>query len=330
MANIIFSKASGLNDSVYGKAYAPIRMMIEKRAESFEQQSILPLIYNVEKSENFAESIASMTAMQGMNPVGEGGAYPTDGFQEGYSKTLEHVTWKDQFSITREMVEDNKILNLKQQPGAFTAAAYRTREMFGSALLTGANKTSVSFKGKSFDATSADGKALFAKDHPSKTGGTAAQSNLFKDAFSDSVLAYAETAMQNFKDDEGNPLGVAPDTIVIPNNAVLKKTVFATIGADKDPATANNGFNFQFGRWNVIVDPYWVTTGSPYIIMSSQYNQDNIGAVWYDRVPLTVRADEDKSNDNMIWRGRARYSAGFNDWRAFSMGGVSTGTALIS
>lgn len=329
MANIIFNKASGLNDSVYGKVYAPIRMMIEKRAEAFEQQSILPLIYNRESSSSFAETITSMTAMKGLQPVSEGSAYPTDGFREGYSKTLEHVTWKDQFVVSREMVEDNKILNLKQQPGAFTAAAYRTREMFGSALLTGANATSVTFKGKAFDTTSADGVALFAKQHPSMTGG-ADQSNLFSNAFSDSVLAYAETAMQNFKDDEGNPLGVAPDTIIIPNNAVLKKTVFATIGADKDPNTANNGFNFQFGRWNVIVDPYWVTTSSPYIIMSSQYNRDNIGAVWYDRVPLTVRADEDKSNDNMIWRGRARYTAGFNDWRAFAMGGVTGGTDITA
>jgi hypothetical protein len=43
-------------------------------------------------------------------------------------------------------------------------------------------------------------------------------------------------------------LGLVPDTIIIPNDAMLKKEVFAAIGADKDPNTANNGFNFQFGR----------------------------------------------------------------------------------
>lgn len=325
MADILFSKATGLNDSVYGKAYAPIKMVIEKRAEAFEQQSVLPILYNQERSENFAETITSMTTMRGLQPVSEGGAYPTDGFCEGYSKTLEHVTWKDQFAVSKEMIEDDKILNLKQQPSAFTAAAYRTKEMFGCALLTGATATSISFKGQSFDTTAADGKALFSKEHPSFHT-SKVQSNLFSNEFSDSVLAYVETEMQNFADDDDNPLGVAPDTIVIPNNAILKKTVFATIGADKDPATSNNGFNYQFGRWNVLVCPYWVTSGNPYIIMSSSYNRDSIGAVWYDRVPLTVRVDEDKTNDNMIWRGRARYSAGFNDWRAFAMGGVTGGT----
>lgn len=332
MADIIFSKSSGLNDSIYGKAYAPIKMIIEKRAEAFEQESILPKIYNFETSDKFGETIPTMSSMHGLSPVNEGGAYPSDGFQEADSKFLEHVTWKDRFTITREMVEDSKILNLKQQPTAFTAAAYRTREMYGSALLTGATAAKVNFRGVDFDTTTADGLPLFNTAHKSsKISGAKAQSNLFSDAFSDEILAYAETAMQNFKDDNGNPLGVAPDTIIIPNDAVLKKTVFAAIGSDKDPNTSNNGFNFQYGRWTVIVNPYWVPAKAdttPYIIMSSTYNREQIGSIWYDRVPLTIKVDEDKDNDNMIWRGRARFVAGFNDWRVFAMGGVSGGTQL--
>ena len=36
MANITFSKSSGLNNSVYGQSYEPIKMMIEKKAEAFD------------------------------------------------------------------------------------------------------------------------------------------------------------------------------------------------------------------------------------------------------------------------------------------------------
>ena len=153
---------------------------------------------------------------------------------------------------------------------------------------------------------------------------------MYKNAFSADGLGLVETAMQNYKDDKGNILGVVPDTIVIPNQMSLKKAVFACIGADKDPATSNNGFNYQFGRWNVIVDPYWQPADgtSPWIVLSSQYNEDNIGAVWFDRKPLTLKADEDPATWNMVWRGRARFSAGFNDWRAFAIGGVATGTEL--
>lgn len=37
MAGIVFSKSSGLNDSVFGKSAEPIHMCMEKSAEAFEQ-----------------------------------------------------------------------------------------------------------------------------------------------------------------------------------------------------------------------------------------------------------------------------------------------------
>ena len=45
MANITFSEGSGLNDSVFGKSQAPIRMFIEKKGEAFEQESMIPLLF---------------------------------------------------------------------------------------------------------------------------------------------------------------------------------------------------------------------------------------------------------------------------------------------
>ena len=60
----------------------------------------------------------------------------------------------------------------------------------------------------------------------------------------------------------------------------LKKDVFAAIGADKDPATANNGFNYTFGRWTVIVWQYLnqyldLTTNKPWILADTNYNEEN-------------------------------------------------------
>ena len=56
------------------------------------------------------------TAMKGFLPVGENGAYPWDDIQEGFSKTLEHMTWKDRFSISREMMDDAKLIDFRQRP----------------------------------------------------------------------------------------------------------------------------------------------------------------------------------------------------------------------
>lgn len=333
MSNITFSEGSGVADSIFGKSQAPIRSFLEKRGEAFEQKSMLPELFNMGTSTHWAEKFTSMTAMEGFQPVGENGAYPVDGMREGYSKTIEHMTWKDEFSVSREMVDDGKLMDFKKQPAGFIAGYHRTREKFGAALYGGAveGKTSISFGGKTFDAKCADGKALFAQDHPSilKKG---AQSNQFEDAFSDDALGALESKMQDFRGDNGEVLDIAPNTIVIPNEHSLKKAVFAAIGADKDPNTANNGFNYTFGRWNVIVWAYlnqFITKGSlPWMVLDTAYSEEYDGAVWLDRVKLEVKS-EIAANDANTWKGYARFSAGFNDWRFAAIGGVAGGAKLI-
>ena len=334
MANITFSEGSGLQDSIFGKSQAPIRMFLEKRGEAFEQASMVKELFSMGTSRHWGEKFTTMTAMEGFQPVGENGAYPVDGMQEGYDKFLEHMTWKNSFSLSREIVEDAKLMDLRKQPAAFITSYYRTREKFGAALFGTAvtGGTSVNFGGKAFDTKTADGKGHFDKAHPSKLG-KLTQSNQFSDAFSNDALGAMETAMQDFRGDSGEVLDVAPDTILIPNDYKLKNAVFAAIGADRDPDTSNNGFNYQFGRWNVIVWPYlnqYITAGtSPWILLDSRYNNEYGGAVWLDRTSLEVRSRIDEGNDANVWSGYARFIAGFNDWRFAAAGGISGGTELI-
>lgn len=334
MANITFTEGSGLQDSIFGKSQEPIKLFLEKRGEAFEQASILPELFKMDTSKHWAERYTTMTAMEGFQPVGENGEYPVDGMQEGFSKVLEHITWKNSFSLSREIIDDAKLMDLKQKPAAFITSYYRTREKFGAALLGAAiqKNGSVNYGGQVFSTTGADGQVLFSKTHPAKVKG-ANQSNLFADAFSADALGAMETAMQDFRGDNAEVLDVAPTTILIPNDFALKKAVFAAIGADKDPGTANNGFNYQFGRWNVIVWPYlnqFIASGtSPWVLLDKRYNDEHGSAIWLDRVKLEVRS-ELASNDANVWKGYARFTAGFNDWRGYAVGGVSGGTQLLS
>ncbi len=331
---IIFSEGSGLNDSIYGACQAPIRQFIEKRGEAHETGSVLKHIFTMGTSENFGDMLSSMTAMDGFQPTGENGAYPTDGMQVGYEKFLKYKTWKDSFSISQEMIEDAKLMDLKKKPAAFMTGYERTREMFGAALYVGAinGKTTIKFRGDTFDATSADGMPMFSTKHKPKVKGDV-QSNLFADEFSVEALDYAESAMQNFRGDNDEILQVAPDIIMIPNEPDLKRKVFAAVGADKDPNTANNGFNYQFGRWTIIVWSYlnqFLAKGArPWILMDSKYNEQYGGAVWNDRVKLAVKSYIDNGTDANVWNGRSRFNAAFNDFRFASCGGIEGGTQLI-
>lgn len=331
--NIVFSEGSGLNDSVYGKCQAPIRMFLEQRGEQFEQESVLKHLFLMGRSDNYGDLMTTMTAMDGFDPVGENGEYPTDGMQEGYKKLLVYETWKDSFRISAEIIEDSKLLDLKKRPAAFMTAYNRTRERFAACLYGNAIKGSgaAQYRGKSFDITSADGVSLFNTAHPPKVSGDD-QCNLFEDAFSASNLGKMETVMQLFRGDGDEILDVAPDTILIPNIASLKNDVFAAIGADKDPTTSNNAFNYQYGRWTVIVWPYlnqFITDGTaPWVLLDSKYNENYGGAVWNDRIQLAVRSTIDENTDANVWRGRSRFNATFNDWRFACAGGVSGGETL--
>ncbi len=328
----MFSKASNLNDSIFGRSAEPIMMFLDERAEAYQQLSAIPKLFHQKQSKNFAEKITSMTSMEGFQPVGEGGAYPKDEQQEGYSKIIEFETWKDQFTVTKEMMEDGKLLDFGGKPLGFITGYHRTREKFGANLFaSGILGAQAKLNGKTYSTTGADAKPVFAADHPAKVKG-AVQSNRFAGEFSVDNLSKMENRMQGFRDDNGNILAIAPDTIVIPNDWKLKRDVFSVIGADKDPNTANNGFNYQFGRWNVIVWPYLNeylgTDKQVWILLDSNYNEIYGGAVWLDRVPLTVSTWVDNNNDNNVWNGRARFMAGFNDWRFAAVGGVTGATTL--
>lgn len=330
---IVFSESSNLANTIYGKCEAPIRMFLEQRSEAFDQNSLLKDLFLMGTSENYGDLLTTMTAMNGFRPVGENGAYPSDSMEEGYQKLIVYETWKDSFQITQEMIEDAKLMDMKKQPAAFMTGYERTRELFGAAIYAGfmQKANTIKFRGKSFDIKGADGKSICATDHPAKVKG-AAQSNCFSNAFSASILGKVETEMQNFRGDNNEILDVAPTTILIPNDADMKNDVFAAIGADKEPQTANNAFNYQYGRWTVIIWPYlnqFLASGAkPWALIDPTYNENYGGAVWNDRVPLTVRSNVDDNTDAAVWRGRARFNATGNDWRFIAFGGITGGTDL--
>lgn len=330
------SIGSGLNGTIYGDCQVPLKAFLESRGEAFQRESLLPYLYRMEKSRHWAERYSSETAMGDFEPVGEGGDYPKTGFEDGYFRDIVNMTFKQSFSVTKELVEDCLLGTMKQRANKLVTAYGRTREKFGRILYAGGlYGTTVSYKGKTFACGSADGQALFSKTHPNKVNG-AKQTNLYKGTFTNTLLGKIETEMQNIKGDNGELLGVAPDTIWIPNDGALKDAVFSAVGADKEPTSGNNAFNHQFGRWNIIVDPYLTaaladmgkSSEKPFFLLDSKFIELNDGPIFQDRVPLEVKSIIDTNNDNNVWQGRARFGAGFVDWRFIAAGNMSTGTDL--
>jgi len=330
---MIFSEGSGVNDSIYGKVQAPIRKYLESREEAYEKKSLLMEIFGEQKSNNWAEGYTGLTGFAGFKPVGENGAYPQEEVKEQDVKVIENMTWKDSFAISREMIDDNKSGAFKSQPEGFVKGYYRTRERHGAAMLAGAMSglSRVQFDGWRFDATCCDGLPLFHTQHPSKVKKTLKQSNCFANTLTAADLGKVESAMQNFKGENGELLGIAPTTIVIPNDAALKKAAFEAVGSVDDPSTSNNAFNYQYGRWNILVWPYlneFLASGAaPWMLLDKEHS-DLVGSlIWQTRVELEVTSEK-AGNDANVWKGYARFVAGFNDWRGVAVGGISGGDNL--
>ena len=65
---------------------------------------------------------------------------------------MEHETWKDSFTVTKEMMEDSKLLDLNRTGAKGFIDAYAlTREKYGASILVGAvNGTSTTLRGMKF------------------------------------------------------------------------------------------------------------------------------------------------------------------------------------
>lgn len=331
--SVIFSQASGVNDSIFGKSQEPIKAIITEQVEAFEAVSLIDKLFYMDKSKNFSEKYTIETSLGDFEPVGENGAYPKTGMQEGFSKIIEPETWKSSFEVTQEMIEDAKIGKIKGRAKQFTTSYNRTREKYAANLLAAGVGSSMKIKGKTYNVTCADGRPMFDKSHPSATKKGYTQSNLFKAAFSRKVLNKVQEMMQKFTDDDGNLLNVMPDTIIIPNSGELKDAVYAAVGSELDPNSNNNAWNFQCGLWNVMVWNYLPETleGEEYFFVAdSQFLQDYMCMPFVDRVPLTVKSHVDENTDANVFKGRARFAAGLNNWRGIALcgAGFTGGTDL--
>ena len=71
--------------------------------------------------------------------------------------------------------------------------------------------------------------------------------------------------------------------------------------------------------------------GKPYfIMMDSKFKDDYMCLPFLDRVPLTVKSDIDPNTDANVFKGRARFMAGFNNWRCISICGEGVNGTTIT
>ena len=309
----IVSKNGGLIDDTWNVNAQMMEAYInDVYTEKSNFDEYVKNVFIAQKSDRFGEKIGSVTTLGNFKPMTADGANaPKVDIISGPTKTLIHTTFKEQFRITREAKEDAEIDMMQAKARGMVQAYKRTRAAFASKALTAnaeaaSTQTTFSFEGVSgFDCASADGKAVFAVDHPLVVDDSVTQSNIFTNAFgSDTkMLNILANYGKNFLNNSGHVMGYDFDTIIIPSNAPrLQDTVLAVIRSELKVGSDYNDVNTQKGLWKLVIDPSWqVSAGAePFILMSSQANKELLGNKLYDRVTLDVTTHVNEDTDDMI------------------------------
>lgn len=224
---------------------------------------------------------------------------------ERWMYVQEHLEISLGYAMTSRAVEDN-LYETSFQPSnlglqkSFTV----TKEMYGADVFNLGTTYNAAVQG--------DGQALFSTAHPID-GTTLANTPSVQVDLSESSLLNANIVIKSqWKDEAGLLLNAQAQKLVIP--PMLEPVAARLMKTELRPGTANNDTNVipivAGGIRDYVVNPY-LTSAYAWFVTT-----DVDGLLYLERIPFETSMWVDQITDNLIVKGRERYSFGYRDWRA--------------
>lgn len=239
----------------------------------------------------------------GMAPIkAEGAPIEYDADTQGYTATFTHVVYAKGFIVTREAIEDNQYAEVAERRARKLAKAMRvTAETVHANVLN---------RGFSSAYPIGDGKALFANDHPTATGG---QGNLLVAAdLSEASLEAAAIQISKAKDTAGLPIASRIKRLIVgPDNVFNVERI---LGSTLQSASESNNINAlkSMGTIPEVVVNHYLTDSDAWFIQTEE--EDGLVSFW--RRKPTLQQDTDFDTENARSKSSMRFAAGVGDWRA--------------
>lgn len=211
---------------------------------------------------------------------------------EGFSYTVVNEDWETTVEVDRNHIEDDTlgIYAPQAQSAGFAAAQFPDELVFSL----------FNFTGKGFD-----GLTFFATTHKVagasvSNKGTAALSVATQAA---AIASYgaARTAMRKFKDDEGRPLNVMPDTLVVP--PALEDAGNALLTGDR---LEDGKVNLYKGTAQLLVVP-WLTTDTEWYLLDT--GKPVKPFIYQERKAPEFVQQTDPQADDVFMRRKFKYGA---------------------
>jgi len=233
-----------------------------------------------------------------------------------YSVTIEDKVFEASLSVDRRAVEDDQLdmIRMRVRDLAFRVAAHR-QQIVVEALAGGTSGVGY------------NGQPLISTSHPIYGGST--YSNKTTSALSDSTLADAINSMMLVPDDQGTPLGIVPDTLVVGPKLqwtameLVESPVVVYKANGVDSSSSTPYLNAFHGRVNVVVSPYLRDASDDYwFLLDTRRPIRSIILQQRADVPVEFTAMEDPNSSESAWMRdrffygvRGRYNVGFGLWQ---------------
>ncbi|MDI6827248.1 MAG: Mu-like prophage major head subunit gpT family protein [Armatimonadota bacterium] len=260
-------------------------------------------IATVVPSENDTEKYAWLGATPRMREFKDE-RIPASLLEHDYS--IKNKTWEASIAVDRAALEDDQYGQIRLRiQGLADEARRHQEEMVFSLLKDG------------FNTLCYDGQYFFDTDHSVGESGT--QANKGTSALSAASLQAAFSAMMKFKDDRGKPMGIVPDTLVVPPDLKwtameLLQSVYAT---DEVAGKTEGRKNVLKGSLGLIVSPYLSDSNDWFLLCTKRAIKP---IIFQSRIPIEFSALEGNSEngfmrDKYVYGVRARYNVGFGLWQ---------------
>jgi hypothetical protein len=223
-------------------------------AEYDQHPEIFSKVYDVKTTGKKYEYLHSMAGF-GLVPVKpEGSPISYVDSKQGYKTTITQVTYALGFPVTLEMMKFNMYNLVESMARALGVSMKQTIETVAADLFNNGFDSNYTF---------ADGKELFATDHPKLYGGTWQNEPTTAVDLSLDALEQAKLDINDYPTDRGLLIAARPKLLHIPPE--LEWTAKQLLLSDKDPETANNAINPAKGMMDYVVNPYLTDPDAWYV-----------------------------------------------------------------
>lgn len=226
-----------------------------------------------------------------------------------YSYAIKNKTWESTIAVDRAALEDDLTGQLAMRVRQMAEAAKTHLDVIIFGLLA-----------TGFTALCYDGAAMFGTHSSGAPGATFNQMNTHTEALGVQALQDAITAMQRFRDDAGRPMGIQPDTLVVPPELAWEAWTLMNSAFYPDPILAANqqlGANPLRGLLKVVSCPYLTNATNWFLLDTKRVIKAIILQMRkeFEFDALEMNTETGFLRDKYYYGVRARYNVGFGEWR---------------